>query len=216
MAVMESKAFATFGPMVASDDVDRAVIAHLRKWLPTYLKQIAFVKDAKLAAPRRASYATVLPTNNEWKNFCLPGVFVATARTEGTPDHDGSGDVVASWLVAISAMVRGRDAAEARRNASLYELGIRMAMEQHGDLGGFAIGTRWSSGGESRPLVDPLGDSRWLAEGASQYAVVVGPTHNWLAGPDVPDEDAYEAWPVVTQVDELVVTAVQPGSLNED
>lgn len=200
-ALTDEPKLADFGPGLASVDVDEAVLATLRKWLPTYLRYVAASRSLgyELAVPAAASYANVI-SDAEFTDKGLPSILVATAQTDGELEIvDGA--YVTPWLVAISAVVRGRTAPETRMLASYYELAIRMALVQQGTLDGFASATRWMSGGESRPLADPTGAGRWLGEGASQFRVFTDVAVREGIGPSVPDQEPYEEPPDVGEVD---------------
>lgn len=205
--------FADFGENVAFHEVDDVVIATLRKWLPTYIRHVNETRNppTPLSAPKDNNYASVL--DPDWiKDHRLPGVFAATAKTVGTPKVTADGKYITTFLVVVSAVARARNPQETRRNVSLFELACRMVLVQQKDLGGFALGTKWVQGAGVRPINDPQGKGRWIAEGASQYWVMVESAVQEDTGPTVPDQAPYQDLPQV----EDVTTDVESASIEQD
>lgn len=201
----ELAGYADFGIAVASADIDDAVVATLQKWLPTYLAWLERTRQLSYQLGRPKSYASTVD-DDQFLDRALPAVLVATARTQSAPLVAEDGSYSAPWLVATSAVVRGRTPAETRRTASLYELAVRMAVVQaltrdSQELGGPIRGVRWIGGGEARPLADPNGRGRWLGEGASQFSVFTDHVVQEGVGPTTPDEPDYGDLPLVTSVD---------------
>ena len=192
---------AAWGPAIASVDVDNAVIGMLKTWLPTYLRFVALNKGLsyKFAEPKESAYANTI-SDDQFLDHGLPAILVGTARTQGEVQRTSDG-YVPTWLVATSAIVRGRTPSETRALASYYDLAIRMAMVQKPSLDGFAVETHWMSGGEVRPLADPSGQGRWLGEGASQFSVVTDPAVAFTEGPVEPNQEPYEDFPTVQVFD---------------
>jgi hypothetical protein len=134
--------YADFGSSVASIDVDQWVLATLELWLPTYLKHVASERNLAYAIGLPEHYANVVQ-DDEWPDYSLPAILVATARTQNQLEIMADGSYTAEWLVQVSAVVRGQDAASTRENASYTELALRQALVQHPSLGGYATKTRW-------------------------------------------------------------------------
>lgn len=193
--------YADFGQTVASVDVDQWVLATLELWLPTYLTHVASERNLPYAIAEPVNYANVVD-DDEWPDYSLPAILVATARTATGPEvmHDGS--YSAEWLVAISAVVRGRAAAETRALASYTELAVRQALVQQPSLGDHASATRWLTGGQARPMSDPTGKGRYLGEGASTFGVWTDNSVQAGVGPLAPGLPTYDPPPEVGAADE--------------
>lgn len=211
--------FADFGPMVASTDVDDAVLATLETWVPSYM---AHFEDARglergfLARPK--TYASVVEST-EFLDATLPAVFIMTARTEQTPQIYADGGYSVLWLVATSCVVRGRNAFESRRNASWTDAVIRKILVDQPGLGGFANGVRWIGGAQAQPLPDQTKQERYLAEGASEYDVrvddVVRPGISPQLADGTPAPDPAAPSPPATEYHDLPVPAtVIPATFN--
>lgn len=195
---MSSTNIADFGPLVITTDVDEAVVGTLRLWLPRYLSHFERERSipvGSLPRPSSGSFHTVTDSDqllDQW----LPAILVTTARGEAQIEAWGDGYISAGFQVTISAIVRGRDDEEARKNAARYEGCIRRIMVHQPDLGGFAGGVQPMSVGLVQPVEDELDQNRYLAVGQSSYLVMVDKTVQGAVGPfggpgpyDPPDED---------------------------
>lgn len=165
---------ADFGPLVIETDVDAAVVASLRRWLPTYLARIRGERSdlPRLPAPRDESYANALE-DETFPDARLPAILVTTARIEGAPQDDGSRTYSVAWAVTVSAIVSGRTPAETRAFGAIYAGCCRRALVHHPSLDGFASDLIWTGGPGVARLALPEGDDRYLAAGISQFIVYV-------------------------------------------
>lgn len=196
---MTTYGIADWGPLVIATDVDDAVLAALREWLPTYLKQISTERSLGYVLPTPKVYANTL-NEDEYMDHQLPALVVTTASTKST--MGGSNHLYqANWNVTVSVIVRGTAPAKTRNLAALYEGAVRRC---------FLNKCR----GNDTPLNDPhwvstevapIGASsrkgRYLAAGIGKYNVATDAAAQSFGGPDVPNADQYAPLATVTEVD---------------
>lgn len=196
-----SYAFADFGTLVTTVDVDDAVVATLKEWLDTYLGRVEQERNLDpgfLSRPNGSAYANTLESD-EFLDHTLPAVIVTTAATEGPPVITNDWSYVANWRLTVSCILRGRRPPETRRSASLFEGSIRRCLVQKGDLGGLAKRCRWISSTVA-PLPDRTGKGRYLAAGITQMVVFGDVAVEFGVGPDVPDANPYDSLATVQTV----------------
>jgi hypothetical protein len=169
-----SNAAADWGAVVVETDVDRAVIAPLMTWMPTYLTQTERERNLTpylLARPLPESYQNVLE-DDEFPDGRLPAVVVTTAQTDGDPEPIVVGvdaAYAAWWRVNASAVVRGRTPHETREIAALFGGCIRRILTQQPlELAGTV---HWM-GSSVTPFPDPTGQGRYLAAAVNRFRVL--------------------------------------------
>jgi hypothetical protein len=214
---------ADFGPLVLETDVDLAVAATLKRWLPTYLAQLR-VERPGIPRLEPQSFANTLD-DEEFLDHHLPAIIVTTAQTEGDPEVDGNGMYRTAYRVVVSVVVSARTPGETRAAAALFGGSCRRSLVHHPSLGGFASGTRWR-GGNVAPVADPANASRNLAAAINQFTVYVDdvlggdgpidpdiPTPYEPADPDTP-ERPYD--PLATVREGGVTVDVRAVPITED
>lgn len=179
---------ADFGPLLLNVDIDDAVLATLKLWLPTYLRQQEIERDKSVGffnRPKDESYANTLD-DDEFPDHWLPAIIVTSAHTEGDPQKDGDGNYYAAWNVVVSAIVRGRTPPETRWVASQFEGAVRRTLVHQGvSIDGEL---RWT-GSNVAPVRDPTNAGRYLAAGMSTFVVYADKVVQEGMGPYVPDDD---------------------------
>ena len=103
-------AVADWGVNVVETDIDRAFIATIMFWLPTYLAQEERERELPnhlLARPQEGSYQNALE-DTEFPDGRLPAIVVTTARTTDTKKAQYG--YAATYAVTVSAIVRGTSA----------------------------------------------------------------------------------------------------------
>jgi hypothetical protein len=195
-----SQAYADFGELVVETDVDDAVIATLKMWLPTYMTQLELERglDYRLARPRQESYANAIG-DDEFLDHALPAVIVTTAQTDGMPDIMSDGSHIASWSVRVSCIVRGPTAAQTRYNASLTSGSVRRALVQHSSLDGAVHTLRWKAS-RITPWREKSAAGRFLVIGATDFTIWTDNAVKATLGPSAPDHDPYGPLPLVQTV----------------
>lgn len=141
----------TFGAAIDGAEVEAGLIAFLERWMPTYLGWAKRLKDptdtiwqpepgnpdpaqAAWGFASIASYQVVHQANDKWPEDQLP-MFLIYSRGLGEPPRmQGDGTVSGRFLVIVTAIAEGIDAADSKALARLYATAARVAMTQHPDL----------------------------------------------------------------------------------
>jgi hypothetical protein len=201
---------ADFGPLVVETDVDRALIATLKLWLPTNLAQVERDRDLDprtLARPVTASYSNVLE-DDEFLDHSLPAILVTTADANNY-DRGADGFYTAAFTCNVSSVVRGRTGPETREVASIFSGAVKRTLSSHPDLDGFASETVLQSS-SVEPVADTTDQGRYLAVGMSTWIVYVDDVLQEGAGPTVPGDPYDDPDPVGspdTPYDELATVS---------
>jgi hypothetical protein len=180
---------ADYGPITHAVDLDRALIRHMQKWLPTYIsatEQRIGKSTSWLARP--AMYATTYEEDDEdfLSDKRMPTVFVTTGGFNGFW-RTGGNSYSALAPIRISVVSRGRNPSEARLQASLYIATVTDLLLSKPSLGGLVNGIDVVTE-RPRPIQDPSNRSRHLAAGMAEYIALVPNLRQITSGPLDPDE----------------------------
>jgi hypothetical protein len=192
---------AKWGPLVASTDVDDAVVAVLREWLPTHLRRETEYRglDFPLTPPRQ--YDTALVPDELLDNM-LPACVAETATMQAT-----AGGVARTyqgeWQTMVYNVVRGKRGRFTRRLASLYEAATRRCLVQHRP--GVPLDWIHYQGMRLEQIPGDRTGGRYLLAGVSIFRVRTHAIVDPDARPDLPDRDDYRPWPDVVTADVEVV-----------
>ena len=165
------------GPVIGPADVADAAEATLRLWLPSTLHELGHAKG--IALPEPSDYRQV-PTADAILAVEDVTLAVACPGVTGDPHKSGRGALSATYVLVVSAFVRGPDYRETSQLVSAYGVAIRTVLLQHPSLGDFASSTTWTA-----EDVAPVGDSksaRTLQLAAEEFAVVVDGVTDARAG----------------------------------
>lgn len=195
-----------FGPIVDETDVEKALLAHLEEWMPTYLPYVVRAKDPDgtrfpNAKPEVRSYTYRDVVGAKFPEDQLP-MFLARGIGEyDDPATEGDGVTNNRYVIYLIAICSGFDRDEAREAARIFASAAQMAIMQHEDLGGFAEGVRMTQGG--RYPINAAGEGdRFLSGVYRPYIVEVAETMRTSAGPIAPLEDPStepDPWPTVKE-----------------
>jgi len=183
---------AGWGPLVTTVDVDGWVLAHLEKWLPTYLTKVERERDLRqtgdrpfLERPHR--YRNVL-LEDEFLDEDLPLVAV-TSSTGNNVTSDGEGFVSAELAVVVTVVLRGQDAENSKQNAALYEGSVRRLLLDKPDLDreDGLVGVVSCDSFRVAPVADVSGEGRYLCAGMNAWTVAVDKINKIGSGPLDPD-----------------------------
>lgn len=203
---MTTFGIADWGPLVITDDVDQAVIQTMQTWLPTYLKQLGTERNLGYALPAPNSYANSIDLD-ELMDHQLPAIIVTTAQTSKT--LGGSNFIYqATWLVTVSAIVRGRRPPETKKTAALFEGAVRRCFLNKCRQNNGPLNDPHWEGSHVAPVADTSGKGRYLAAGIGTYNVSTDAAAQSFGGPDVPNADEYAPLATVTEVD----ISIQPDT----
>lgn len=119
---------ATFGPLIDEDTIERAVIAHLKRWWPTYKLWWEGQKSTSLEPV--ASWVTANEVDAYYPEDHLPCVVVACPGLQSEPVKNGDGTVDIAVQITVGAVVSNRSREDTRRSAHWYGALLRLAMLQ--------------------------------------------------------------------------------------
>lgn len=146
---------AIFGLAVDGAEVEAGLLSFLQRWMPTYLGWAKRLKDpddtiwqptpgsdddaiAAWGFASIASYQVVHQANDKWPEDQLPMFLVYSRGLGEPPRQEGDGTVRGRFLVILTAIAEGIDAADSKALARLYATAARVAMLQHPGLDGLA------------------------------------------------------------------------------
>lgn len=187
------------GPIISDDQVEEAVLATLRNWVPLYLAEVernVGLDPGFYDRPADSSY-TARTDFDKWPEEWLPLVMAITPGIEDDPPKDGYGHLRARFGIGVVCVVSSVDRLETRRYAYRLGAAVRAALVQHASLdlalGGTVRGVDLV-GGRNNEL--PTEDDRTIWASRQLFVVEVG---NFLStngpGITVPPADPLEPLP---------------------
>lgn len=160
-----------FGAFIASWQLEQAVIAHLRAWMPDYLPYVyrqakeILDKPALPAFPLPKSYTVVPREPDKWKEDQLPAILVVSPGLTDRPTQDGADNYRATFDLGIAAIVSTGSEETSKLFADLYFAAASMICLDKPSLGSFAEGTTmesaendWLTGERNRTLASTFGN----------------------------------------------------------
>ncbi|HEV3309423.1 MAG TPA: hypothetical protein VG815_02745 [Chloroflexota bacterium] len=189
----------SFGEITLIPDVEKSILATLKEWSPTYLREMERRTGRKpKGLPNVASWR---PTDDILDRF--PEQQIPAVQLQCTTDIDlttRAEDVVAGIRGTIDVIVQSNESEPARELASLYAYSLGLIILQKPQLDGSikCVGTGWEKMGV--PEVGKLkAESRWLAFGSSTIILAVENFASSMMGPEGPQVEDVEppAYPVV-------------------
>lgn len=208
-----------FGPVFAPQNLEDAILAHLRVWMPYVLADLEDQNDLERGTlfrpPHTSSFYGGVDFDS-WQQDDLPA-YIVTVKPDGDPDHSSSTGYSQAYNVGIAVVVVMQSEADARRLAGFHGTAAMVPMVQRGSLGGIAASTTLTRAPE---VVLPDLDETRIARCEATYRVVIDTIVNdWLGpgadlpedspvfDPDADDTDApWTDWPTV----ETVTATVTP------
>jgi hypothetical protein len=195
--VSATAGIATWGPLVIGTDVDDAIIAALKTWMPTYLRQAVAERQLtfNLALPR--SYANTFAAQ-EFLDHQLPAVVVTTARTQAITGGSNK-SYGAQWICDVATVVRGKRPAATRYLAALYEgTARRLILQQaHAD----PLQEVRPAGLRYEQVLGDVSRGRYVLAAVTTFQVYTDQIVTPHSGPDIPDADVYVDEATVIEVD---------------
>jgi hypothetical protein len=177
---------ADWGISLAETDVDRAVIASLMRWMPTYLTRAERERGLMthlFARPLDSSYQNAME-DTSFPDGRLPAVVVTTAQTDDVTKHPHWRHS-ADFAIVVSCIVRGRTPFEARDAASIFgSCARRILVHQQTDIEGEV---NWEAG-SIIPVPDTTDNGRWLAASLGRFTLYADEVLTG-DGPVEPDPD---------------------------
>lgn len=203
-----------FGTIIVDDQMEDAVTAVLKKWLPTHLSEI----ETQLGLirghhERPATWAT----RNDFEKFpeeMLPLVIVISAGLIDDPAKTGKGVYRAKWGIGVATVATSIDQENARKNAYRLGAAARAVLIQRqsldGALGGRIRGVDWLD--STNDELPPEG-SRTIFATKQVFSVEVDDVLTRGSGPKDPDPldetptpPPYEDWETIPDRDHVQMT----------
>lgn len=136
-----------WGPITDGADVEVALLAHLRHWMPAASAYVLRAKDPdeevwpdngpdapRIAAIREYGVSHADAAAQKWPEDQLPMLIAQSPGMEGDPVVEEEGNVSATYGVVLSAIASSVTSADAKALARLYASAARLAIMQHPSL----------------------------------------------------------------------------------
>ena len=156
-----------FGITIDGDNVERALLEHLQRWMPSYLGDAVRIKDPKgefwpggVGDPSELGEAAVLPVREytvkhaaeeKWPEEQLPMILAHCPGFGKPPSYEGDGTVTGYFMVNLSAIASGGGIDDTKRLGRVYGSAAAKIIAQKPDLGGFARNVQWMDLKNMRP-----------------------------------------------------------------
>jgi hypothetical protein len=180
--VAVSPPISVFRPIFVGAILEQAVIDTIKKWAPTYLREIERILGRQMGdIPAPRSYTT----RRRFEKFVedqTPTIIVVSPGTADEPSMEGDGHYRAEWALGVGAVVSTSTQESTNLVAKIYGAAIRSLLIQHGSLGGVASGIRWMD--ESYDDLPSDDSDRTLGSAALYFRVEVDEVVNRYGGPD--------------------------------
>lgn len=172
-----------FGPLVDASVLERAVLAHLEKWLHTFLGRIEQVAPGvsygEIGRPQTWQPDVDLRVLAE---EAFPVVKVAVGQ--GQPYRDAE-FLHMAWPVAVGVIVKAAEAVYARQAAHWYSWAVLGSMLHKSSLGGVISGLEFNG---PQAIQELRGNAqKTYAMVPMDFTATVAEVLNLTAGPTVPD-----------------------------
>lgn len=135
-----------WGTLLDGSDVERALLAHLRHWMPAASSYVRRIKDPdEQRWPKREDGTFIEPIHEygvshadaaaqKWPEDQLPMLIAQSPGMEDDPVVEEGGRVSAVYGVALSAIASSVTAEDAKELARLYASAARLAIIQNPQL----------------------------------------------------------------------------------
>lgn len=215
-----------FGITIDGDDVEAALLAHLEKWMPSYLADAVRIKDPDgelwpggVGDPAETGVGSVLPVreftvkhaaDDKWPEEALPMLLAHCPGFGKPPAYEGDGTVTGYFLIHLSAIASGSTTDDTKKLGRIYASAAAKAIGQKPDLGGFARNTQWLDLKNMRP---PGADrERNIMAVVNTLQIEVAAMLDGASGPDKPLENPEDPPPDIPVVKEGGASSeVRPG-----
>jgi hypothetical protein len=194
-----------FQPIFDGSILTRSVLATLRKWYPTYLREIEFQRDyeQKLIPPPRTY--TERWRFDTYPDEQVPIVVAVCPGMAGEASSTGDGALSGWWALGVGIIAAANSEENSERLAKIYGAGARAIIMQKSFLD-----DAWEYSGidlmdETYTDVPDIEQSRTMRAAQVVFRVRVENIVNRLAGPaypdgEDPDNQPGSEWPEVWSV----------------
>src|SRR5262249_46572937 len=124
-------------------EVEQAVEATLRKWLPTYLRYVERKFDRAYGSLKMPRSWNVSAEMSHWPEEMTPALLIVNSGLAAEPTKDGAGLYSAVWAISLVIILSAATRGGVNRLKQHWELALRMVMLQKSGLEGVAQGVRW-------------------------------------------------------------------------
>lgn len=185
-----------FGTALSLPTIERAVMAHLRRWFPDYLRDaerregvradgVTPLEPGELPLPRSWRPAAEV---DKWAEDQLPAIiFGSPGLSDSGPRRSGDGKHEGPWVFSLTAVVSGRDDQVNRWLVGIYTAALRLLLMQQPMIVGLPVeGCHYAD-----EAYDPIPQrrSRALMAGTVVYELVLSGLGDAAAGPLAPAEN---------------------------
>lgn len=188
-----------FGNLLNPADLEKAVLATLELWFPTYLREVerqAGWQVDRLTNPVRFTNRNSFDAE---AGEPLPKVVCISDGTVGSPIKNGK-QYRAVWNIGIGVATAARSEEEANDNSKAYGTAVRALLLQHQNLDdSIAVQEIIWTGEKYDDLPIPSQSNLYRAAGIYFTVDVEDVVSRWT-GPDVPDQPSYPADGIVETV----------------
>ena len=192
-------ATADFGTIITASEVEEAIILLLKRWFPTYLREVERQTHSPvgvLVPPRvytnRNDFETIEGEN-------MPLCVVVSPGLVDEPFSREAGIYIARWSIGVGIAIAAETEAKANRMVKIYAATARAIVLQNQDIGGLAIRVDWLN--ENYDDLPDLDNQLQQYRSAGVYfAVEVDNAINKYLGPRQPDQDPYTSFGQVQDV----------------
>ena len=190
-----------FGPIFVATQLESAVMTLLKKWFPTYLREV----ERQVGWDKKPLDAPAYYTNRtDWDiqpGEKMPrGIVVSPGLYEAPSMGDAGEFYNATWQIAVGVCMAARTEELADWHVKMYGAAVRAMMSQHQSLEGTEgiVGVHWlDESYDDLRINDKIG---LYKAAASLFAIrVESVVSRWGSGPILPIEEA--------QTEEEVLTA---------
>jgi hypothetical protein len=189
-----------FGPIFDGSVLTRAVLATLKMWFPTYIREIEFQRGytvGDIQAPK--TYAERWRFDS-YPDDKMPAVIVVSPGMASPPVKDGDGTVNGWWALGIGIIAAASTEENSERLAKVYGAAARLIMSQKGWLD-----ETWEFNGtqiidETYIDVPDMEQSRTMRSAQIIAEVQVLNMWNLLDGPSAPTDPPGSQWLEVEEV----------------
>lgn len=123
------------GEALSLGRIERATMAHIRKWLPTYLREAERLEEVQAdgvtalevgSLPLPRSWRPAEGRLDKWPAEQLPAIIFGSPGLGDPPRRTGRGDHEGEWVLSATAVVSGNDDVTTRHLVGIYGVALRL------------------------------------------------------------------------------------------
>jgi hypothetical protein len=194
-----------FRRIYSAHNLEDQVAATLRKWYPTYIKEMERQEDMEQGRIPPPRYYT---RRNQFQSFPdeqLPLCIVISSGILEPPRRDGESNYQAWWGLGVGVVAAASDPESTNTLVKIYGAATRALLMQQQDLGGTdSQGVEWLDEryDDSLPGTD---QQRSVGAVRSVFQVLIDDVVTQWAGPTSPDPDEWPPGSIWGLVEDVIV-----------